>query len=44
MPLDAEPVNTKEMRMQSRFLWSQRKPLQSLHWYIRYLRARSARR
>jgi UDP-glucose:(glucosyl)LPS alpha-1,3-glucosyltransferase len=44
MPLDPEPVNTKEMRMQSRFLWSQHKPLQSLRWYIRYLRARSARR
>jgi lipopolysaccharide biosynthesis glycosyltransferase len=44
MPLDPAPVNTKEMRMQSRFLWSQRKPLQSLRWYVRYMRTRSARR
>lgn len=41
MPLDQQPGNTKEMRMQSRFLFKQGKPLQSLRWYVKYLRARS---
>lgn len=43
MALDQEPKNTKEMRMQSRFLWRQGKPWQSLQWFIRYLRKRRAR-
>lgn len=43
LPLDQEPNNTKEMRMHSRFLFRQRKPLQSLAWFIRYLRKRRAR-
>lgn len=43
MGLDAQPKNTKEMRMHSRFLWRQGKPLQSLQWFIRYLRKRRAR-
>ncbi|MDC8758893.1 glycosyltransferase family 8 protein [Janthinobacterium fluminis] len=41
--LDGEPGNTKEMRMHSRFLWRQGKPLQSLRWFLRYLRKRRAR-
>ncbi len=41
MPLDQQPGNTKEMRMQSRFLLRQGKPLQSFRWYVKYLRARS---
>jgi lipopolysaccharide biosynthesis glycosyltransferase len=40
MPLDPEPKNTKEMRMRSRFLYRQRRPLESLTWYLRYLRRR----
>lgn len=40
LPLDAAPRNTKEMRMHSRFLMRQWKPLQSLGWYVRYLRKR----
>lgn len=40
LPLDAAPRNTKEMRMHSRFLMRQWKPLQSLAWYVRYLRKR----
>jgi UDP-glucose:(glucosyl)LPS alpha-1,3-glucosyltransferase len=43
MPLDPEPKNTKEMRMYSRFLFRQGKALQSLKWYIRYLRKRRAK-
>lgn len=43
MELDQEPKNTKEMRMHSRFLWRQGKPLQSLQWFVRYLRKRAAR-
>jgi lipopolysaccharide biosynthesis glycosyltransferase len=43
MPLDAEPRNTKEMRMHSRFLFRQGKPLQSLKWYIRYLNKRASK-
>lgn len=41
--LDREPKNTKEMRMHSRFLYRQGKPLQSLRWFLRYLRKRAAR-
>jgi len=40
LPLDAAPKNTKEMRMHSRFLMRQGKPLQSLTWYVRYLQKR----
>jgi lipopolysaccharide biosynthesis glycosyltransferase len=40
LALDAAPKNTKEMRMHSRFLLRQGKPLQSLTWYVRYLRKR----
>lgn len=43
MGLDREPRNSKEMRMQSRFLWRQGKPLQSLKWFLRYLRKRAAK-
>ncbi|RXZ33837.1 UDP-glucose--(glucosyl) LPS alpha 1,3-glucosyltransferase WaaO [Oxalobacteraceae bacterium CAVE-383] len=43
MPLDPEPRNTKEMRMHSRFLFRQGKPLQSLKWYIRYLNKRAGK-
>lgn len=42
MPLDPEPKNTKEMRMRSRFLYRQGRPLASLTWYLRYLRRRAA--
>ncbi|OGS97759.1 MAG: glycosyl transferase [Gallionellales bacterium RBG_16_56_9] len=43
MSLDQEPRNTKELRMYSRFLFRRRKPLESLAWYLKYLRARSSR-
>ena len=43
MPLDALPRNTKEMRMHSRFMFRQGHPLESLKWYIRYLRKRHAK-
>lgn len=43
MGLDSAPKNTKEMRMHSRFLYRQGKPLQSLRWFLRYLRKRAAR-
>lgn len=43
-PLDALPKNTKEMRMQSRFMFKQGKPVLALVWYVRYLKARKARR
>lgn len=43
MPLDAEPRNSKEMRMHSRFMYRQGRPLESLKWYIRYLRKRAAK-
>ena len=43
MPLDALPRNTKEMRMNSRFMFRQGHPLESLKWYIRYLRKRRAK-
>jgi lipopolysaccharide biosynthesis glycosyltransferase len=37
LPLDVEPRNSKEMRMYSRFLFRQGKPLQSLVWFLRYM-------
>jgi UDP-glucose:(glucosyl)LPS alpha-1,3-glucosyltransferase len=40
LALDVAPRNTKEMRMHSRFLLRRGKPLQSLAWYVRYLRKR----
>jgi UDP-glucose:(glucosyl)LPS alpha-1,3-glucosyltransferase len=43
LPLDTAPRNTKELRMHSRFLMRQGKPLQSLQWYLRYLRKRRSR-
>jgi lipopolysaccharide biosynthesis glycosyltransferase len=43
MPLDPAPLNSKEMRMNSRFMWRQGRPLESLKWYLQYLRARSAK-
>jgi len=43
MPLDPEPKNTKEMRMHSRFMYRQGRPLESLKWYLRYLRKRRAK-
>ena len=44
MPLDQAPKNTKEMRMHSRFMFRQGKPLESLKWYVKYLQARRARK
>lgn len=44
LPLDQAPRNTKELRMHSRFLFRQGKPLQSLRWYLKYLRARKQRK
>lgn len=41
-PLDLLPKNTKEMRMQSRFMYKQGKPFQSLYWYVQYLKLRAA--
>ena len=43
IPLDPEPRNTKEMRMHSRFLFRQGKPLRSFRWYLRYLKTRTAK-
>jgi len=43
MALDEAPRNTKEMRMHSRFMYRQGRPLESLKWYIRYLRKRTAK-
>lgn len=40
MPLDPAPRNTREMRLQSRFLAKRGRVLASLGWYLRYLRAR----
>jgi lipopolysaccharide biosynthesis glycosyltransferase len=42
--LDMLPKNTKEMRMYSRFLFKQNKPIQSLVWYCRYIKARKSKR
>lgn len=43
MPLDAEPRNSKEMRMHSRFMYRRGRPLESLKWYVRYLKKRAAK-
>lgn len=40
LPLDAQPRNTKEMRMHSRFLMRRGQVLQSFVWYLKYLKAR----
>ncbi len=40
MSLDQLPRNSKEMRMHSRFMWRQGRPLESFKWYIQYLRKR----
>jgi lipopolysaccharide biosynthesis glycosyltransferase len=42
--LDLLPTNTKEMRMYSRFLLKQGKPIQSFAWFLRYMRARRAKK
>lgn len=44
IPLDPHPRNTKEMRMHSRFMWRQGRPLESLKWYLHYLRKRRQHR
>ena len=41
MALDAEPRNSREMRMLSRFLWKRGQLLGSARWFLRYLKARS---
>lgn len=41
MALDAEPRNSREMRMLSRFLWKRGQPVDSARWFVRYLKARS---
>jgi UDP-glucose:(glucosyl)LPS alpha-1,3-glucosyltransferase len=41
IPLDQEPQNTKEMRMYSRFLFRQRRPLASFCWYLRYVKIKA---
>jgi lipopolysaccharide biosynthesis glycosyltransferase len=43
MPLDQVPQNYKEMRMHSRFLLQRGKTLESIRWYLRYLRARPSK-
>jgi lipopolysaccharide biosynthesis glycosyltransferase len=43
MPLDEAPRNTREMRMQSRFLTKRGQVLPALRWYLRYLQARRKR-
>ncbi|MBP0597669.1 UDP-glucose--(glucosyl) LPS alpha 1,3-glucosyltransferase WaaO [Herbaspirillum sp. LeCh32-8] len=43
MSLDTEPRNTKELRMHSRFMYRQGKPLESLRWYLRYLGKRASK-
>jgi heptosyltransferase-3 len=40
MPLDQAPQNYKEMRMHSRFLLRRGRVLDSLGWYVSYLKAR----
>lgn len=41
MPLDAAPRNTREMRLQSRFMAKRGRLAAALGWYLRYLRARA---
>ncbi|BEV16888.1 UDP-glucose--(glucosyl) LPS alpha 1,3-glucosyltransferase WaaO [Herbaspirillum sp. DW155] len=43
VPLDMAPQNYKEARMHSRFLWARGQRLESLRWYLRYLRMRRRR-
>lgn len=43
MPLDQTPQNYKEMRMHSRFLLQRGKTLESIRWYLRYLKARPSK-
>jgi UDP-glucose:(glucosyl)LPS alpha-1,3-glucosyltransferase len=43
LPLDPAPRNSREMRMQSRFMMKRGDVLQGIRWYIKYLRARSRR-
>ncbi len=40
MPMDAEPQNYKEMRMNSRFLWRRGEYLQAVRWFWKYIKAR----
>jgi len=44
LPLDQAPRNYKEMRMHSRFLYRRGARLESLRWYLRYLKARPSKR
>lgn len=37
IPLDKAPKTTKEIRMNAQFLLKQKKPLQSMKWYVKYL-------
>jgi len=43
LPLDQVPYNYKEMRMHSRFLYRPGAVLESVRWYLRYLRARPSK-
>ena len=43
MPMDAVPLNYKEMRMHSRFLFRRGQYGQSLKWFCKYLAARPSR-
>lgn len=40
MPMDTEPQNYKEMRMNARFLWRRKQYLASISWFWKYLMAR----
>jgi UDP-glucose:(glucosyl)LPS alpha-1,3-glucosyltransferase len=44
LPLDQAPRNSRELRMQSRFLMKQGRTLEGIRWYVKYLRARSRKR
>lgn len=44
VPLDQVPQNYKEMRMHSRFLFRRGQRLESIRWYLRYLKARPSKR
>ena len=41
MPLDPAPRNSREMRMQARFLTKRGELLRALGWFVRYLRKRA---
>lgn len=43
MPLDEAPRNSREMRMQSRFLMKRGQLVDGVRWYLKYLKARSRR-